>query len=145
MNNNGQPEGYKFNELLCVIAAEYAEKFGYTLKKDSVWNKETESHPISAITNTPLREMEFEGVSDNADGKYPPYLHIGQRFGNLRINMYYPKDGNKGRLAFVGLEFHPDGTFAEAQVFYEPGVKLFPELLAEVQKRWEEVKLWQKK
>jgi hypothetical protein len=140
MSTNIQPEGYKFNELLCKMAFEYAEKFGYTLKKDSVWDRDTETHPISFMANAPLRELCFEGVSDNEDGKYPPHIEVRQRFGSLRLDMYYPKEGNKGRLAFVGVEFNPDGTFSEAQVFYEPGVKLFPELLAKIQKRWEEEK-----
>lgn len=135
-----QPRGYKFNALLCTIATEYATKFGYTLEKDSIWNKNTEYHPLALAANEPLREIQFYGASGSEDGKYRPYINVRQRFGSPRIDMYYPKDGNKGMLAFVGIEFTPDGVFSEAQVFYEPGVKLFPELLSEIKQRWEDVK-----
>lgn len=135
-----EPEGNRFNDLLCTIAFEYAEKFGYKLVKDSIWNKEAECHPLSIATNAPLRNVEFDGESDEPDGKYPPCINVRQRFGSPRLDMYWPKEGNRGRLAFVGIEFKKDGTFSEAQVFYEPGVELFPKLLSEIKKRWEEIK-----
>lgn len=139
MKQQQQPEGYLFNELLCIIATEYAQKFGYSLKVDRLWNKATEQHPLAIAANDPLRHVEFVGMSDNTERH--PHICTRQRFGNLRLDMYYPKEGNKGRLAFVGVEFTPNGEFAEAQVFYEPGVKLLSELLLEIQQRWKILKI----
>lgn len=135
-----EPKGKRFNDLLCTIATEYAEKFGYTKVKDSIWDRESDPHPFSQLANAPLRELRFDGESEREDGKYVPHIKVRQRFGSPRLDMYYPKEGNKGKSAFVGLEFNTDGSFSEAQVFYSPGVELFPKLLAEVQKRWEEIR-----
>ena len=136
METTKQLDGYLFNELLCVIATEYAERFAYSLKVDRLWDRELENHPVAAVRNTPLRQMKFEGVADPSEGVHPPFIQTRQRFGNLRLDIYYPKEENRGLLAFVGVEFKPNGEFVEAQVFHTPGVNLLSEILLEIQERW---------
>ena len=140
METTKQPAGYLFNELLCVIATEYAERFAYSLKVDRLWDRELENHPVAVVRNEPLRQMRFEGVADPSDGVFPPFIQTRQRFGNLMLDIYYPKEENRGVLAFVAVEFRPNGEFVEAQVFHTPGVNLLSELLMEIQGRWEALK-----
>lgn len=125
------------NDILIEIAFEYAKKFGYSLTKEEIYNPETDYHPVSRATNKHLKTVQFEGQSDREDGKYPPSIVVRQRFGDPRLDMYWPKEGNRGCLAFVGVEFKEDGTFGEAQVFYPEGIDKLPEIVSLVRGRWE--------
>lgn len=125
------------NDILIEIAFEYAKKFGYSLTKEEIYNPETDPHFLSRAKNKHLKTVRFEGQSDQENEKYPPYIEVRQRFGDPRLDMYWPKEGNKGRLAFVGVEFKEDGTFGEAQVFYPEGIGKLPEIVSLVRGRWE--------
>lgn len=134
-NTDIKPEGYHFNELLCQIASEYAAKFGFSLKYDRIWKEQNGRVLLYEMGNKPLREIKYEKIITEGE-KSAPSTEVRQRFGNLRISIYYPKENPNDKEVFVSLEFNSNGKFSEAQIFSEEGMRHAPGLLDEIEERW---------
>lgn len=133
------------NQALLQVAEELARKYGYIetehevkdLMKDDFWGT---SYCAAKRYLETKEEQTFEVVKyvkpifeDDIDpDKSRPRIELRVRFNNPRIGIYLPEGG------YVGLEYKPDGTFAEAQIFDDNGYYAIPVIKEMIEKSIQE-------
>ena len=116
---------------LNAIAKEYAKEFKYKESSNTIYNKETDYHPINRALNKPIRQVIYR---EEKDPKSAGTIETRQRFGNPRIGIYGP-----GKSWFVALEYLPLGIISECQIFYPKGFEMMPIIKKRIEDRWNKI------
>ncbi|MEC7753844.1 MAG: hypothetical protein VYB44_07425 [Bacteroidota bacterium] len=117
----------QFMSMLNEIAQRWAEKFGYQNKEDIEYNPSSDFHPISQVTNQPMKHVNYKGETRGS------YINTRQRFGNPTIDISAPS-----QEWFVGLEFNK-GKIKQCQIFYEKGFEMMPIIKQEIEDQWQSI------